>query len=242
MNDVLKAWSWIGNWKKFFLFSSSSNVFRLHDFRFILVLFQTFFAICQLCSAALVSAQISQWMPFFNSSLILLSLLAVNIFVRLIEIQDCIDWIYVAILIEIGQVVLGTWKFYYLNEALAVGQFQSLAVLSQLLVAALLVVLDCTTKYLEPMKVKILADSSEHLSSRDNRGFSKGKCTLLSKLTFWWLMPILWQGFFDPLELEDLGTLPEKETSRFHYDQFLFIYSKNSGGRVSMPRVLPPSP
>lgn len=76
------------------------------------------------------------------------------------------------------------------------------------------------------MKLKILADSSEHLNQSGK--FNKGKCTLLSKLTFWWLTPLLWQGFFEPLELEDLGSLPEKETSRFHYDQFLFTYHKNS--------------
>lgn len=42
------------------------------------------------------------------------------------------------------------------------------------------------------------------------------------------MTPLLWQGFWEPLELEDLGRLPEKETARFHYDQFLFIYHKYS--------------
>lgn len=78
-------------------------------------------------------------------------------------------------------------------------------------------------QYLTP---KILADSTEHL--QQNQNFSKRKSTLLSKLTFWWLTPLLWQGFWEPLELDDFGKLPEKETARFHYDQFLFIYHNRS--------------
>lgn len=35
---------------------------------------------------------------------------------------------------------------------------------------------------------------------------------------------LLWKGFFKPLELNDLGNLAENDTSRYHYDQFLFIY------------------
>lgn len=35
---------------------------------------------------------------------------------------------------------------------------------------------------------------------------------------------LLWKGFFKPLELTDLGNLAENDTSRYHYDQFLFIY------------------
>jgi hypothetical protein len=35
---------------------------------------------------------------------------------------------------------------------------------------------------------------------------------------------LLWKGFSKPLELNDLGNLAESDTSRYHYDQFLFIY------------------
>lgn len=38
------------------------------------------------------------------------------------------------------------------------------------------------------------------------------------------MTPLLWRGYFDPLELEDLGHLPEDDSSRSHYDQFLIIY------------------
>lgn len=157
--------------------------------------------------------------------MVFVALLTVTVFVRLTELQDCIDWTYLVIGIECGQVILGIWKFYVLNETLEVLHLQTFLCLGQLTSVFFVTIVDIVTKYLEPMKVKILADSTEHMT----RGFTKGKCTLLSKLTFWWLMPVLWQGFFEPLEMDDLGKLPEKETSRFHYDQFLFIYSKYCG-------------
>lgn len=55
-------------------------------------------------------------------------------------------------------------------------------------------------------------------------GYKHAQATLLSKITFWWITPLLWQGYHQPLELEDLGNLPEDDTSRSHYDQFLIIY------------------
>jgi hypothetical protein len=43
-------------------------------------------------------------------------------------------------------------------------------------------------------------------------------------MTFWWLLPLLARGYINPLEISDLGNLSEKDTCRYHYDQFLFIY------------------
>jgi hypothetical protein len=54
--------------------------------------------------------------------------------------------------------------------------------------------------------------------------FKNPYSTFLSKMTFYWLMPLLCKGFLRPLELSDLGNLSEKDTSRYHYDQFLFIF------------------
>jgi len=62
------------------------------------------------------------------------------------------------------------------------------------------------------------------LSKEENVEYKHPYSPLLSKLTFWWMTPLFWKGAFKPLELSDLGNLAESETSRFHYDQFLFIY------------------
>lgn len=57
-------------------------------------------------------------------------------------------------------------------------------------------------------------------------GYKTPSVPFLSRITFWWITPLLWRGFIEPLELENLGKLPEGDTSRYHYDQFLFIYQR----------------
>ena len=62
------------------------------------------------------------------------------------------------------------------------------------------------------------------LLSQENIGYKHPHSTFLSKITFWWLTPLLWRGYWEPLELQDLGNLHETDTSRAQYDRFLFIY------------------
>ncbi|XP_021701403.1 ATP-binding cassette sub-family C member Sur [Aedes aegypti] len=58
------------------------------------------------------------------------------------------------------------------------------------------------------------------------KGHKSSSVPFLSRITFWWITPLLWRGFVEPLELENLGKLPDGDTSRFHYDQFLSIYQR----------------
>lgn len=62
------------------------------------------------------------------------------------------------------------------------------------------------------------------LVSKENISYKNPYSSFMSKTTFWWITPLLWKGFFKPLELSDLGNLSETDSSRHHYDQFLFIY------------------
>lgn len=55
-------------------------------------------------------------------------------------------------------------------------------------------------------------------------GYKHSHATFVSKLTFFWLTPLLWQGYKDPLEIDDLGTLHESDTCRTQYDRFQYIY------------------
>lgn len=45
-----------------------------------------------------------------------------------------------------------------------------------------------------------------------------------SKLSFYWLMPLLIKGFKEPLELEDLGQLPEEERIQYQFKRFTNVY------------------
>lgn len=55
-------------------------------------------------------------------------------------------------------------------------------------------------------------------------GYMHSQATFLSKITFFWLTPLILQGYRNPLELDDLGTLHESDTCRTQYDRFHFIY------------------
>uniref|UniRef100_A0A182WGN4 Uncharacterized protein n=1 Tax=Anopheles minimus TaxID=112268 RepID=A0A182WGN4_9DIPT len=74
------------------------------------------------------------------------------------------------------------------------------------------------------------------MSSEKKLGFKTPHSPFLSKVTFHWIVPLLWRGYREPLELEDLGNLHEKDTSRYHYDQFLFIYQSYKSTRASLWR------
>lgn len=62
------------------------------------------------------------------------------------------------------------------------------------------------------------------LIPEEHIGYKHSQATFLSKITFFWLTPLIVQGYRDPLELEDLGTLHESDTCRSQYDRFHFIY------------------
>uniref|UniRef100_A0A182P339 ABC transmembrane type-1 domain-containing protein n=1 Tax=Anopheles epiroticus TaxID=199890 RepID=A0A182P339_9DIPT len=74
------------------------------------------------------------------------------------------------------------------------------------------------------------------MSSEKKLGYKTPHSPFLSKVTFHWIVPLLWRGYREPLELEDLGNLHEKDTSRYHYDQFLFIYQSYKSTRASLWR------
>lgn len=62
------------------------------------------------------------------------------------------------------------------------------------------------------------------LLPEEHIGYKHSQATFLSKITFFWLTPLIWQGYRDPLELDDLGALHETDTCRAQYDRFHFIY------------------
>lgn len=46
----------------------------------------------------------------------------------------------------------------------------------------------------------------------------------LSKITFHWVTDLLLRGYHMPLELHDLGQLPDEETTRNQFERFRDIY------------------
>nr|CAD7596639.1 unnamed protein product [Timema genevievae] len=58
------------------------------------------------------------------------------------------------------------------------------------------------------------------------RGYRHATAHLFSQATFSWLTGLLWVGYCSPLEIEDLGQLPEEETTERQLHIFNCIYEK----------------
>lgn len=59
----------------------------------------------------------------------------------------------------------------------------------------------------------------------------------LSRITFHWVTDLLSRGYHTPLELHDLGQLPDEETTRNQFERFRDIYEAE---RVRILYFLPP--
>lgn len=77
-------------------------------------------------------------------------------------------------------------------------------------------------------------------TDNDQVTYKYSSASLLSKCTFHWLVPLLRLGYRRPLELADLGFLPDKHTNENQYTRFNDVYSKEKakaeakGARVSL--------
>ncbi|PSN38190.1 hypothetical protein C0J52_15039, partial [Blattella germanica] len=65
-----------------------------------------------------------------------------------------------------------------------------------------------------------------HSTEKTSESYRHAAANLYSKATFFWLTPLLWLGFCNPLELEDLGNLPEEEKMENQFSRFKTIYDK----------------
>lgn len=105
--------------------------------------------ICQLCLNTLIAIKVSSIQPILHAILLLFCNLALTTFIRLIEVKDQYEWLYMAIAVELPQFVLSVWKFHHLTHTLVVSHLQSIITLFQLGCLLLLIVIDGTTRYLE---------------------------------------------------------------------------------------------
>ncbi|XP_022081039.1 ATP-binding cassette sub-family C member 8-like isoform X2 [Acanthaster planci] len=63
-------------------------------------------------------------------------------------------------------------------------------------------------------------------------------CSTLSRITFSWLGELLKKGFQRPLEMEDLGSLPEIHGARFNHERFTKVLEKERTKAAYTGRVL----
>ncbi|XP_067621301.1 ATP-binding cassette sub-family C member Sur isoform X2 [Eurosta solidaginis] len=136
---------------------------------------------------------------------------------RVVEVKKSTNYLYFTCIIE---VFISCVRIYELAE---VFYFQSIyemeACLQTMSAIALLVIaaIDACTIYRERFR-------PDYLENYEKIGYKHTLATFYSKACFWWLTPLLWLGYKEPLEVEDLGQMRLEDSARAHYDQFLLIY------------------
>lgn len=84
----------------------------------------------------------------------------------------------------------------------------------------------CSTKTI--LQLKNL--KQEGLSGEEDvkqEGYLHHSAGWYSRVTYYWLTPLLRLGFSRPLELQDLGLLPDKETAATQFQLFNNVYEKH---------------
>lgn len=130
-------------------FRTTTNVFRLHDLRFSLMLLLLFTNICQLCLNTLIAIKVSSIQLILHALVVLCCNLMLTAFIRLIEVKDQYEWLYMVIAIELPQFVISVWKFHHLTHTLIASHLQSIIALFHFICLLLLMVIDGTSRYLE---------------------------------------------------------------------------------------------
>ncbi|KAH8374388.1 hypothetical protein KR200_009826 [Drosophila serrata] len=77
----------------------------------------------------------------------------------------------------------------------------------------------------------------DYLDDHGKIGYKHSLATFYSKSCFWWLTPLLWLGYNEPLELEDLGQMKLEDSARSHYDHFLYVYTEEVKKSNSSPSL-----
>ncbi|XP_049279530.1 ATP-binding cassette sub-family C member Sur isoform X2 [Anopheles funestus] len=173
--------------------------------------------------------------------------LGVACLVRAIERRDKCGLLYAVVAAEGAQSIVRWCKFKYINDVTdtasrdgfpmgssILGTPEVFLTLAGALAVTTLTTVDGFTLYVEQNTGR--RHVSSIMSSEKKLGYKTPHSPFLSKVTFHWIVPLLWRGYREPLELDDLGNLHEKDTSRYHYDQFLFIYQSYKSTRASLWR------
>ncbi len=66
--------------------------------------------------------------------------------------------------------------------------------------------------------------------------YSYNDQSLLSKLTFSWIFPLLRRGYVSPIEMEDLHSVTSKESTKKHFEK-LSKYANQHSGAIFLPCI-----
>ncbi|XP_070506650.1 ATP-binding cassette sub-family C member Sur isoform X2 [Chironomus tepperi] len=229
---------------KFVPVTQIKTLLRFHNLRAVILLVLCMISGCEMSSAYLLMAHtndgrtaVSSLYNIESAVFFFISIMSTAIALRFIEIRknkSVVRWIYLIVLSEIILLVLRIWKWFDVQKVTAVSSLNFVTQSGLVVLHFGLIVTDISTIYFESLPLITSKSCDPTLVSQENIPYKNPYSTFFSKMTFWWMMPLLCKGFLKPLELSDLGNLSEKDTSRYHYDQFLFVYHANKNKHVSL--------
>ncbi|EAT34557.1 AAEL013215-PA, partial [Aedes aegypti] len=162
----------------------------------------------------------------------MVSIIVGAVFVRVVELKDEYGLLYITMTVQGAQCIVKWCQFEYIYGVTdSVTALSTSLTLGSSLVLAALAIADGVTLYQERNSsgrrhISLIMSKDTATAPMTGKGHKSSSVPFLSRITFWWITPLLWRGFVEPLELENLGKLPDGDTSRFHYDQFLSIYQR----------------
>ncbi|KAM7354688.1 sulfonylurea receptor [Cochliomyia hominivorax] len=150
---------------------------------------------------------------------------------RLVELKKSIGFLYISSTLSVLIFILRIYELAEIVYYDSITTLESVIQASSALCLLLLATIDGFTVYKERYR-------PDYLEDYDKIGYRHTLATFYSKACFWWLTPLLWFGYKEPLELEDLGQMRVEDSARAHYDRFLLIYKtdkvKNSNKTPSL--------
>ncbi|XP_016965404.2 ATP-binding cassette sub-family C member Sur isoform X2 [Drosophila biarmipes] len=166
------------------------------------------------------------WNAIFSTFLTLMLM----VYHRIVERKKSTVFLYASTAVE------GLTFALLFNELFELGRYEDYLELQTCLVgmAALcmisLALMDGVTIYKE-------CYHDDYLEDYAKIGYKHSLATFYSKCCFWWLTPLLWLGYNEPLELKNLGQMKLEDSARSHYDHFLYIYTEKKKKSNSSPSL-----
>ncbi|XP_017767068.1 PREDICTED: ATP-binding cassette sub-family C member Sur [Eufriesea mexicana] len=116
------------------------------------------------------------------------------------------------------------WKFMYFSRCgLSLEHVRFATTMITAIFSGLFAVLDSYTIYLMTRRRR------SHLISRGVCGrtvYKHAEAPFLDRITFHWVIDLLSKGYGTPLDNQDLGQLPEEETTRRQFEKFRKVYEE----------------
>ncbi|XP_015114991.1 ATP-binding cassette sub-family C member Sur [Diachasma alloeum] len=220
--SLIAALLFIINYRLTYQRKCTSNLLPLHNVRSVLCLLLLLFLTLELSEGLITHS----WLP---PSISLVTIIICWFLHRATEIRDGLG-----LAVSGGAfstiAVARLWRLIHLNSLeLDLGHVRTISTLGTATACGVLAVVDIYALY------RIMERSKRYDirgSGNTRASYRHSQSVLLSKLTFHWVVGILLRGYRATLELNDLGDLPEEESTVIQFEKFRRIYEDQRNASI----------